>query len=142
MSESSRKLRSKIRQYPFNTIMAIVAIIGGYVFLLLMDYGSGHSHITTCPVKLITSIPCPGCGMGRATLAILNGDFVKSLYYNILCVPFIIMMFLAIGWLIYDLIIGRDTLFKVISHPLQNKYKIVLFCILAITWLLNIYHGI
>ncbi len=122
--------------------MVIVSIIGGYMLLLLMDYGSGHSHITTCPFKIITSIPCPGCGMGRATLAIFDGDIIKSLYYNILCIPFSIMMILALCWLIYDLIAGKDSLFKVIASPLQNKYKIMLFCLIAITWILNIYHGI
>jgi hypothetical protein len=28
-----------------------------------------------CPIKLLTGIPCPGCGLSRATRLALQGDF-------------------------------------------------------------------
>ena len=30
-------------------------------------------HVPLCPFALVTHRPCPGCGMGRATLALLDG---------------------------------------------------------------------
>jgi len=32
-----------------------------------------------CPVKAALGIPCPGCGLTRATVALLRGDFADSL---------------------------------------------------------------
>ena len=132
----------KSRQYPFNTIIAILAIVGGYLALLFMDYNLHHEHITSCPFKLLTSIPCPGCGMGRATLALLSGNISQSLYYNILCIPLSMAIIISLCWLFYDLIRGRETFFKTIRRPLKLKYKIPLFAVLLITWILNIAHKI
>lgn len=34
--------------------------------------------IPVCPTALILHIPCPGCGLSRATLAALRGDFASA----------------------------------------------------------------
>jgi len=31
-----------------------------------------------CPIKLAFGIPCPGCGLTRATISLLRGDFAKA----------------------------------------------------------------
>lgn len=31
------------------------------------------AHVSICPFAFLTGIPCPGCGLGRATLALLSG---------------------------------------------------------------------
>lgn len=132
----------KSRQYPFNTVIAILAIVGGYLALLFMDYSQNHEHITSCPFKLLTGIPCPGCGMGRATVALFSGDILQSLYYNILCIPVSIVIIISLCWLVYDLTRGQETFFKTIRRPVKLKYQIPVFAILIITWILNITHRI
>jgi hypothetical protein len=37
-----------------------------------------------CPWQKLTSLPCPGCGMTRSTLALMKGNFAESLQYNAL----------------------------------------------------------
>jgi hypothetical protein len=32
-----------------------------------------------CPVATMLGVPCPGCGLGRATLAVARGDFSHAL---------------------------------------------------------------
>lgn len=135
-------LITKSRQYPFNTLLALIAVVGGYSALLFMDYSHSHEFATSCPFKLLTCIPCPGCGMGRATLALFNGNFAESFYYNILCIPFSLGVIVALGWLIFDLIRGHESFFKTIRQPIKLKYKIPLFALLLLTWILNILHKI
>lgn len=135
-------LITKSRQYPFNTIIAILAIMGGYLALLFMDYRHTHEHISSCPFKLLTGIPCPGCGMGRATLALFAGDISQSFYYNILCIPLSIIILISLCWLFYDLLRGRESFFKTVRRPIQLKYQIPIFILLLITWILNIKHKI
>jgi hypothetical protein len=35
-----------------------------------------------CPLRALTGVPCPFCGMTRGTLALVNGDLVRSLALN------------------------------------------------------------
>ncbi|MGM9971998.1 MAG: DUF2752 domain-containing protein [Anaeroplasmataceae bacterium] len=51
---------------------------------------------TSCPIKLITGLPCPGCGMTRAFISLLKLDIIKAFNYHALfiIVPFIIFIFI------------------------------------------------
>ncbi len=40
-----------------------------------------------CPFRAISGIPCPGCGMTRAFLALAEGDFLGALRFNPLSIP-------------------------------------------------------
>lgn len=35
-----------------------------------------------CPFALVTHHPCPGCGLTRATLAMLHGDFAAAIRFH------------------------------------------------------------
>lgn len=49
------------------------------LFLLLTGY-----H---CPFKLITGVPCPGCGMTRSFISFVTLNFKDSFYYHALLIP-------------------------------------------------------
>lgn len=58
--------------------LAPVAVIAGLLGLL---------PFTTCLVKLLFHVPCPGCGMTRASLALLRGDLRASLAWHPVAAP-------------------------------------------------------
>jgi len=35
-----------------------------------------------CPFAGLVGLPCPGCGLGRATLALLTGDFAQAFRWH------------------------------------------------------------
>jgi hypothetical protein len=37
-------------------------------------------HVPLCPFALVTRVPCPACGLGRATLALASGDLGEALH--------------------------------------------------------------
>lgn len=40
------------------------------------------SHLGLCPIRNITGLPCPGCGMTRAFLSLAKFDLAAALEYH------------------------------------------------------------
>jgi len=51
-----------------------------------------------CPFKVMTGLPCPGCGLTRATVALLHGDLSTSLHFHPLAGPMVLAM-LAVAFI-------------------------------------------
>jgi hypothetical protein len=120
----------------------MLCIIGGYFFLFLVSHFPIYGHHATCPFKLITGIPCPGCGMGRATQAMARGDIIASLHYNLLAIPFTIAISTLLIWMTVDLVRGRETIYPYLTRPAGMPLTVVIIVIIAINWWLNIIHHI
>ena len=76
-------------------------------FIMLFD-----NHVETsqslCPHKLLTGLPCPGCGITKSFIFFYQGDILKSLSYHLFG-PFVILLFTALLiLLVTELITGRE----------------------------------
>ena len=56
--------------------IAVLASVAG-LFVL-----AGVVHFPLCPLASSFGIPCPGCGLTRATLALLHGDVRAALHFH------------------------------------------------------------
>jgi hypothetical protein len=55
------------------------------------------AHLLTCPSKHFFYIDCPGCGLQRSLLALLEGDFVQSLRLYPATIPILMcLIFVAL----------------------------------------------
>lgn len=54
-----------------------------------------------CPFKLLTGLPCPGCGMGHALISAFQGHWQQSFSYHPLGLP---LLALWTGWLLWGTI--------------------------------------
>ncbi|HEX6276690.1 MAG TPA: DUF2752 domain-containing protein [Polyangiaceae bacterium] len=59
-----------------------------------------------CPTALFFGIPCPGCGLTRATLALLSGDFGAALRFHPLVVVLTPVFAYAVGTALFDYVRG------------------------------------
>lgn len=50
------------------------------------------NHMLSCPMKASTGIDCPGCGMQRAIIKLLEGDLQGSLQMNPSALPILFML--------------------------------------------------
>lgn len=71
-------------------------------------------NLLSCFFKTNFGIECLGCGMQRALIELLKGNFSASLNYNISLIPFILMIIALITQLI-------------IKHPKGGFVTLVLF---------------
>jgi Protein of unknown function (DUF2752) len=123
-------------------LSAILCIVGGYFALYLMDQSLDSGRPTVCLFKLATGLPCPGCGMGRATIALFHGHFVDSLYYNVLCIPFTLAVWTLLLWMGLDLLRHRETAYPFLMRRASLPLSLLLVALIAANWALNIFHGI
>lgn len=67
-----------------------LCLIVGFIYLLLAVFSIG------CPLRFMTGIPCPGCGMTRAVRYALQLDFVSAWHYHPLffLTPLMLLLFL------------------------------------------------
>ena len=110
--------------------------------LLLIFYAlfnpSTSGWALKCPVKLITGLQCPGCGMQRFLHALLQGHVCEAVSYNYFLVP--VLPYLALFPLRELMPRGkaRERLSRVIEH------KAVIFAYIAayVVWFIvrNIYN--
>jgi hypothetical protein len=89
--------------------------------IALLALGAGafalavHSDFPLCPLAGGFDIPCPGCGLTRATLALLHGDVRAALRFHplvLLIAPLVAVLF---GAVLLDLL--RDP-----SRPPRQPY--------------------
>jgi hypothetical protein len=69
------------------TAVPVALLIGACIPLSLVTSGPSF-----CPFKLMTGLPCPGCGMTRSVVALLHGDVPASAFFHPLGVPFVLAM--------------------------------------------------
>ena len=87
-------------------------------------------NMTSCFWKKYFGIECPGCGMQRAIIALLKGDFLESLRIYPALIPTILMVILLILHLIFKFRKGAfylkiSFIFTVSIIVLNYLYKII-----------------
>jgi hypothetical protein len=66
--------------------------------------GAGEGLIL-CPFRLLTGHSCPGCGMGRAVVAAMRGNWAASYRSHPLGLPLLLVW---TAWLAYCFMPGRS----------------------------------
>jgi len=84
-------------------------------FILWFVNPSTAKIFPACPMLSLTGFACPGCGMTRGFHALLHGDVVTALDFNIL-VPFYAVAFLYLfASLVLLAVRGKGLPFKFVS---------------------------
>ena len=80
----------KIRLLKFLKLIGIIAVSGFLYYLFMCIFDTG----IPCPIHYITGMYCPGCGISRMFLALIQGDVKAAVSYNML-IMFILPFFVV-----------------------------------------------
>jgi Protein of unknown function (DUF2752) len=69
-----------------------------------------QANMLTCPLKKYLHIECPGCGLQRSFIALLNGDVRTSLQLYPATLPLLFLMVFTIFHLKYKFLHGAATI--------------------------------
>ena len=84
-------LRNKLKNDLINISFALPILL---IYILVMQINFG----TVCPLLAFFKIPCPACGLTRASLCLFAGNFKESFAYN----PTAILWIISIILFLYD----------------------------------------
>lgn len=80
--ETANRIRSDIRQYGLGLLAGVILYFIMHVFFDAF-----------CPSVVIFGFPCPGCGMTRAVLYLLKGQFARSWELNPAAILWVLWVF-------------------------------------------------
>lgn len=87
-----------------------------------------QNHLIPCPFKYLTGIDCPGCGFQRSIIALLQGDFHKSVGLYPPAIP----LLLFFGYGLADKYLKLDTpkfIIKKSLFMLVGSIVLISYCI-------------
>jgi len=125
--------------YLYKNLLAIVAIVAGYAAYLIPHFFKIQRIEGFCFFHKISGIPCPACGMGRATIQLISGNFIDSLLMHPLAIPFTAVAFVGLIWLTTDIFKKKTSLLCLFKTRMKQPYIILLAIVLLLTWCWNIY---
>lgn len=106
--------------------VAAVAAVAALIFVF---------SIPVCPTARILRIPCPGCGLSRATHALLTGQFAEALRLH----PLVFLIVPIIGGYIAGqgfayLVARRTWVHRVVASRWIERIMIVLMVLAVALW--------
>ena len=117
-------------------------LLGSYIWVLLHIFRDKQVDFLVCPFRWITNLPCPGCGLTRATIEFLQGNIINAVSIN----PLVIAVVQTLLITPFLLIFARRKFFSLwvrFETLLEKKtYLFLLFAIILILWVYNIYNSI
>ena len=90
-------------------MLSVVACAAGYVWLAASSMHAEEGVWRGCLFRQFFHIPCPACGSTRALIALCQGHWKESLLLNPNGVLLAVLMLLVPGWILLDIIKGKDS---------------------------------
>ena len=66
------------------------------VTVICIYFAVGATGVITCPIRALLDIPCPTCGVTRAMLSLVTLDLEGYVHYNVMALPLIVAVLVAI----------------------------------------------
>lgn len=117
-------------------ILSAVVVFMAAVFYLWLVYIYDPSRVQVLPPCIfhsVTGLYCPGCGSTRAMHALLHGNIIQALRFNLLAV--VAMPFIA-GAIILSFLRSL-TSWRVPKLDLGHKFPLIVFIVIIVFWVLR-----
>jgi len=101
-----------------------LALLGGTLLLpwLAFDWVTAPGSLVLCPLRAVTGIPCPSCGLTRALAHLERGHWAEAVRFH----PFSPLVFLLLLALVIMLLFELATHQPIIGNPLRNRRDVYL----------------
>lgn len=122
-------------------VFIFLFFIAGLTWIILNNLLMGH-EIILCPVRRLFNVPCPGCGMTRAAMSILDGNIQEAIFYNANIIFVLPASGSCVMIAIYDIVFSKNLLYRccnITNKFISSKFFLIIFFIFE-TFI--VYHSI
>ncbi len=90
----------------FGRIAKDIRSYGGFAAVFLLYSAATHFTFGVfCPTRIVTGLPCPGCGMTRAVFCFATGQFAKGWAYHPLGICWLLW---AVAFFAFRYLLGKE----------------------------------
>jgi hypothetical protein len=111
-------------------LLAVALLAGSLLLpLLAFDWVTSSNSLVLCPLRAVTGIPCPSCGLTRALAHLERGHWTEALKFH----PFSPLLLILALALIILLFLELATHKAIIFNPLKSRRNIYfLFAVVVV----------
>lgn len=113
-------------------------LVGFYILIVFLLCVSPHLHLG-CPFKMLTGLPCPGCGGTRAFYALTKGKILEAIYTNPLSVLVTVLAVIAPIWQFIDCLRNTNSFRVMLKRKWHPAFAICVAVVIIANWIWNIY---
>jgi hypothetical protein len=85
--------------------------------LVAFDWVTAPGSLVLCPLRAVTGVPCPSCGLTRALAHLERGHWAEAVRFHPFA-PLVFLLVLALAvMLAFELVTGKT----IIGNPLKNR---------------------
>jgi hypothetical protein len=130
-SLSPKDLRTKW----IKLLIFVSPIFGAYFYS-----NTSYNSPLFCPIKALTGIPCPSCGMTRSFLAIATGNLPESLEYHIFGIVLFIGCLMTVIHFSLEITIKRNIRTFYSRFIGEKNNLIILLMLLLSYYIIRLYY--
>lgn len=109
-------------------LVSIAVLVMAMAAVFLRQAGPGR--MPGCLFRKLTDLECPGCGMTRATHALLHGNFVEAFQFNPVGIILFPIAMLALGIELLGWVRGKPLPFQIKS----GRWGATIVAVVVIGW--------
>jgi len=87
-----------------------------------------------CPFRLMTGVPCPGCGLTRAFCLMAHGHFAEATHYHALAPVVLAYLLFLWGYKLIEVVRGRPPQLPTYTISACALVTMAVFWVARLTW--------
>ncbi len=132
------------RNMKYAAALSMFAGLSAYLMLspIPKPHVPGEPHFTICALKIITGIPCVGCGTTRGLKYLFHGMPYEAVMMNPLSILTALYMAVSTLWIACDLVTGKSSYLNLYSYRPGKLAWAIIIVLGTANWIWNIQKGL